>query len=262
MMNRTLLLLLALAGVACDKPATPPATPPASPTPTAQTTKSVDPPPAADLGHVAPREDVRAHMREHWGLATVVRDAVIAATFDELPDVAGELADHKAPDALRKYSAPIALMRDAAERAQKSGDAKNAAQATADLARACGDCHTAAGVTPTLPSEDLPPDEDATKAHMLGHDWAARELWAGLVMPSDERWARGAAALNRKPLTKGDFFEDWEVTDGLVGLDRAVHDMHPRVAAAATRDQRVAVFAELVQNCSSCHAATATGPVD
>ena len=252
---KTTLLLLTLALCACEKAA--PVAPPPAPAP--ETAKQVTP---VDVGAASPPENVRAHMQEHWGLAIVIRDAVIAATLDELPDVAGELADHKAPDALAAFSEPVSRMRSAAERAQKAGDLATASSATADLARACGDCHLAAGAAPSLPSEDLPPGENSTKAHMLQHDWAARELWAGLVIPSDERWARGAAGLAHKPLEKGDFFEDWEVTDGLIALDDNVHKLRARVAAAATRDERTAVYAELISNCAACHGATATGPVD
>lgn len=257
---RSLLLLSILALAACDKP---------SPTAVTNntTTTTVATTAAATVGTTTTAADpntdeVRQHMHEHWGLAVVVRDATIAATLDELPDVAGELADHKAPDALAAHREHIRAMRQAAEQAQKAPNTTEAAAAVASIARACGDCHVAAGVKPVLPSDDLPPDEDATKAHMLHRDFAARELWAGLVMPSDERWARGAQALNAKPLKKGDFFEDWEVTDALIQLDAKVYGMRDRVMAASTRDERVAVYAELITNCATCHGATDKGPVD
>jgi hypothetical protein len=266
---RHLLAITLLLLAACEKPtvAGPAATHGGSNT-TAPATTS--PPPSntagatqePDVGHRASAREVREHMREHWGLAVVIRDAVIAATLDELPDVAGELADHKAPDSLAKYREPIVTMRTAAETAQKTGNVKVAATATADLARACGDCHLAAKVAPSLPAEPLPPGEDATKAHMLRYDYAIRELWAGLVIPSDERWADGARALKQRPLKRGDFFEDWEVTDRLIELDQNVHRMRGDVVAAATRDDRVKLFGELIANCASCHAATAQGPVD
>ena len=264
-MRHLLAITLLLLG-ACEKPT------PATPTTTAGSTgssKTAPPPPdtagarhGTDVGHRASPREVREHMREHWGLAVVIRDAVIAATLDELPDVAGELADHKAPDSLAKYRDPIVTMRSAAEAAQKTGNVTVAAAATADLARACGDCHLAANVAPSLPAEPLPPGEDATKAHMLRYDYAVRELWAGLVIPSDERWSGGARALTQKPLKRGDFFEDWEVTDRMIELDQNVHKMRGDVVAAATRDERVKLFGDLIANCASCHAATAQGPVD
>lgn len=262
-MNRYTVLIAAVCLVGCDK------SPPQAPAPTDATQPVATAPDASVTANAAPdaaahnsRREVREHMREHWGLAVVVRDAVIAATLDELPDVAGELADHKAPDSLSSFAKPIAAMRSAAERAQKAPSTTEAATAVADLARACGDCHVAAGAGPTLPAEPLPPDEDATKAHMLRHDVAARELWAGLVIPSDERWAKGAALLEAKPLHRGDFFEDWEITEALIGLDKNVHQLRKRAAAAATRPERVAIFGELISNCATCHAATAEGPVD
>lgn len=257
---RHVLLISVLAMAACEKPV------PAKP---AQTTQTTQTPPIApveptdeDLGQVTPRTEVREHMREHWGLAMVVRDAVIAATLDELPDVAGELADHKAPDALARHTDAVAKMRGAAERVQKAGDVVKASMATADLAGACGDCHVEAKASPSISIEEVPDGEDATKAHMMRHDWAAKELWAGLVIPSDERWASGAAALDAPPLKKGDFFEDWEITDALINLDKRVHEMREPIAAAALRQDRVKLYGELISNCAACHAATAKGPVE
>jgi mono/diheme cytochrome c family protein len=261
--NRLLAITFALALAGCDKPA-PPVTPQTNATtaPVAATTATAAQTNSADAGHKDSPAEVRAHMREHWGLAAVIRDAVTAATLDEIPDVAGELADHKAPDSLGRHAEQIGKMRIAAERAQKAGSLVDAANATAELARACGDCHIAAGAKPTQPYDPLPPGDSATKAHMLRHDWAARELWTGLALPSDEHWEKGAAALSEKPLEKGQFFEDWEVTDALLALDENVHGMRKRIAAASTRDERVKVYAELISNCASCHSATAKGPVD
>ena len=98
-----------------------------------------------------------------------------------------------------RHSRNILEMRRLAAEVAAAKDLPQAARGAARLAAACGACHTAIDVTPTLMAA-MPRREDETLAgHMRKHYRAADLLYRGLVVPSEHSWNTGAAALAGDP---------------------------------------------------------------
>ena len=129
-----------------------------------------------------------APMREHFAKGAAIRDAVIRADLEGVRAPAKWLADHPQDDVPGSAQANVPEMRRLAAEVAAAKDLPQAARSVARLAAACGSCHTAIQVTPTLIAA-LPRGEDETLAgHMRKHYRAADLLYRGLVVLSDHSW--------------------------------------------------------------------------
>jgi hypothetical protein len=90
--------------------------------------------------------------------------------------------------------------------------------------------------------------------HMLEHQRALSNMVEGLVVPSTSRWQEGAKALRAAPLKREGLPRNTGATDTLVRLERDVHDLADRAAAAEATDARAAAYGELAAGCARCHA--------
>jgi cytochrome c553 len=88
---------------------------------------------------------------------------------------------------------------------------------------------------------------------MVGHQWAAVQMWEGLIGPSDDRWVVGAQALTTVPLnmiaanlTRTSDFDIDDVARIRLFATRAV--------AAKPQDARAEIFGNLLAACTHCHA--------
>jgi cytochrome c553 len=190
------------------------------------------------------------HMPHVWALERAVIRGELGATRRE----AGWLREHLAGvgderDAATEANAYIQGL----ERLAAATDGRAAASASAGVFAACGSCHRASGLTPEI---DLPPDRAGVTiaSHMLRDGRAARQLLQGLVMPSDEQWAAGAAALRRAPLAPGDFPVSDRIGQAMQGVDAAVRQLGGGAAAARTPAERAESYGALAAGCASCHA--------
>ena len=146
-----------------------------------------------------PASQVRPRMREHFSKGAAIRDAVIRADLAGVRAPAKWLADHPQDDLPESAQPNILEMRRLAAEVAAAKDLPQAARGAARLAAACGACHTAIEVTPTLMAA-IPRGEDETLAgHMRKHHRAADLLYRGLVVPSEHSWNAGAKALAGDP---------------------------------------------------------------
>lgn len=127
-----------------------------------------------------------------------------------------------------------------------------AAEATAQMAAACGACHQKMGMPLVFEAEDSPPPHGDQESHMQRHQWGADRLWEGLVGPSDESWRRGAKALLEAPLLrdaarkKGDA-DTQQIADH-------VHALGSSAVSVSEPAQRAGLYGELLGTCATCHA--------
>jgi hypothetical protein len=77
-------------------------------------------------------------------------------------------------------------------------------------------------------------------------------LWEGLVVPSGDAWARGAAVLSDAPLEPERLTPGQTPVPQIGVLTEAVHKLG-REALRVGAGQRGEVYAELLTTCGSCH---------
>ena len=117
--------------------------------------------------------ELRPRMREHFAKGAAIRDAVIRADLEGVRAPAKWLADHPQEDLPESAQPNILEMRRLAGEVAAAKDLPQAARGVARLAAACGACHTAIEVTPTLVAA-FPRGEDETlKGEMKKHYRAA-----------------------------------------------------------------------------------------
>jgi hypothetical protein len=97
------------------------------------------------------------------------------------------------------------------------------------------------------------PDVGGVVGHMLDHLRAADELLQGLVVPSESLWRSGAARLRTATLDPRDWPPDAKLSANAREADAAIHALADRAERATTKNQRGAVYTELLVTCASCH---------
>ena len=143
-------------------------------------------------------------------------------------------------------------MRRLAAEVAAAKDLPQAARGVARLAAACGACHTAIEVTPTLMAA-FPRGEDETLAgHMRKHHRAADLLYRGLVVPSEHSWNSGAKALAGDPA-------ELELRRGptarpeIEALAKRLHGLAEEAGTAGDPKARSDVYGRMLETCSDCH---------
>jgi cytochrome c553 len=199
-----------------------------------------------------PTAGVRPRMREHFSKGAAIRDAVIRADLEGVRAPARWLADHPQDDLPESAQPQILEMRRLAADVAASKDLPEAARRVARLAAACGACHTAIEVTPTLMAA-FPRGEDETlSGHMRKHDRAADLLYRGLVVPSDHSWNSGAKALAGDPaeleLRRGP-----TVRPEIEALAKRLHGLAEEAGTARDAKARSDVYGRMLETCSDCH---------
>ena len=92
-------------------------------------------------------------------------------------------------------------------------------------------------------------------AHMLRHQWAAEQMWDGLIGPSEARWNDGVTELAEAPLGQDEIFANATATPAIGKLATDVHALAAEGRKATTWDDRAAVYGRLLASCAACHAA-------
>ena len=199
----------------------------------------------------APTE-VRPRMREHFAKGAAMRDAVIRADLEGVRAPAKWLAEHPQDDLPAAAEPNIREMQRLAAVVAAAPDLAQAARGVANLAAACGACHTAIQVTPTLMAT-VPRAEDKTLAgHMRKHYRAADLLYRGLVVPSEHSWNLGAEVLTGDPV-------ELELSQGpmakpeIEALAKRLHGLAEEAGKAGDAKARSEVYGRMLETCSECH---------
>ena len=197
---------------------------------------------------------VQTSMHEHFSLARDLRDWATSGDYDALRATARELAGPRETWGLPPGSIPyIVQIREAALRAAEAVDGAEAIHASADVARACGDCHLA---TESTLGERFrvarPRVDDPSIRHANYLSWVTRLLWDGLVGPSERMWRTGAEAMATvggvpPPRSPGVPAAEVERTSRLLGdLARRAFDTQDPVP-------RAELVADIWTVCAGCH---------
>jgi cytochrome c553 len=134
-----------------------------------------------------------------------------------------------------------------------AGTPGEGARALSRSAMWCGQCHLAAGVTAGV-DDSPPPAGDGVLPHMLRHRWMVDRLWEGLIGPSDEAWARGAAALVAEAALLPSATPHGEHRGYAVDvMSRYVHEAGEAAAEAKDPSARAKVLGDLLATCADCH---------
>lgn len=201
--------------------------------------------------------EVAAHMSEHFGRASDLQRAVVNGNMEAIEGTANWLAEHsKLTGAPASWDPYLAEMRTAAEVAAEAPDLYTAAQATARVGSACGDCHKAHGAVVELSVGGALAEGGDAVAHMQRHVWASERLWEGLVVPSAEVWQTGAKALDEVPLVSEEVSNDQEIKTEIQLVANRVHELGAMARQALDPSLRAAAYGELLATCYRCHQAT------
>jgi mono/diheme cytochrome c family protein len=201
-----------------------------------------------------PAVDVKPHMGEHFTKAADVQAAVVRGDLDAAKEHAKWLAEHEEIAGLPASGlAAVQEMKRAAKAVVEAPDAKAAAQASAEMAGACGTCHAAANAKPSFPPAPAKAAANPVAAHMHQHQHAIDLLYHGLIAPSGEAWAEGAKALKTAPLTKAEMPKSKSAKEAAIA-EAETHAAADKASAAQDPQARADVYGQLVAGCASCHA--------
>jgi mono/diheme cytochrome c family protein len=194
-----------------------------------------------------------AVMQHHFVEISRVHDAVIRGDLRAALPPAAELAAMRMPAGLPETVEPVVgILRQAGRLAGTAPNLRTAAAATVAMLQQCATCHQMVGIYPA-PIPPKRPDVGGIVGHMLDHLKAADDLLQGLIIPSDSLWQSGAARLRTATLSPDDWPPDPKLTAEARKADAAVHALSDRARAARTKNERGAVYAELLTTCASCH---------
>lgn len=192
-------------------------------------------------------------MHERFGAARRIEQAIAFSDLEQARRDAHDLATLDEPDVLLTWRPYFDAIRDAARQVESSGSVVDAARRAATLGERCADCHEAIAARVVFPAEVRPPEDRRLAGKMLGHQWAATQMWYGLIGPADDRWLAGARALTTVPLTI--------VAQGVTPSSELDVDDVARVRLYANRalrpmaqDARAELFGTLLATCTHCHA--------
>ena len=182
------------------------------------------------------------------------RDAVARGDLDGASTYATTILESDFSEAPESWAPHVKGFLAAAESVVNAETVEVAGEGIGVMAAACGTCHRDAGFAMTLAEEEpLEPSADVAQ-HMRNHHWAVMWMWQGLIAPSQQRWAQGAAGLAEAPLAPATSSSDSEVS----AWAGHVHTLGERAGEVdITAGTAGPLLGEILSTCASCHERTA-----
>lgn len=206
--------------------------------------------------------DLASHMSEHFIASVDLETAVIRGQLREGQRHAAWIAAHEPHPELRGANGPyVAAVRAAAARASDAADLPALAEAAADMATACGGCHSNTGAGPSQLLGAPPDDDDSIASRMARHVWAADRLWESLLNRSDEIWVLGADVLNQAALAAGEEPLDAAAAGDLTPHTQRLAEVAQRAQVTQEWNDRAGVVGDLLATCSGCHGVLGIDPL-
>ena len=203
-----------------------------------------------DLARTMLVEKRRMHTR--FEAATRIEHAIAFSDLERARTEAGHIAGLDVSNAALTWRPYFESVRGAAEQVEASRSLGEAARLTAMLGQRCANCHIAIAARVEFPAEPRPSVGRKLASEMNGHQWAAAQMWWGLIGPSDEHWTAGARALTTVPLTT--------VAQSVTPSSELDVDDVARVRLYANRamtmsdpNARTDLFGTLLTTCAHCH---------
>jgi hypothetical protein len=192
-------------------------------------------------------------MHERFAAASRIQEAIAFSDLERARTEAHQIAALDESEVLPTWQPYFESVRDAAHQIELSGSLVDAARFAATLGQRCASCHVAIAARVTFPVQPRPVDGPRLAVQMPGHQWAAAQMWRGLLGPSDERWAAGARALTTVRLTS--VAQSVTPTSELDVDDLARIRLYAnRALTARSQDARAELFGTLLTTCAHCHA--------
>jgi hypothetical protein len=193
----------------------------------------------------------RMHVR--YTAARQIEIELARSDLDQAKVYAHTISELDEPDALPTWQPYTIAIRNAARQIEITNDIVTAARMTGMLGMRCAQCHVAIKAHVTFPDRPRPSEDPKLASQMLGHQWAAVEMWEGLIGPSDERWLVGARALTTVPINIVAQAKTPAFAGDIDDVSR-VRLYARRALAATTDDARAEVFGTMLATCAHCHA--------
>ena len=153
------------------------------------------------------------------------------------------------PDLLPVWRPYVEGIRDAAREVETTPDLERAARATSTLGMRCAQCHEASHAP--VGFAETPRPAATGSAGMADHQWAALEMWNGLVGPAPSHWTAGAKALQTLPVNL--IAAAPPLLRGDVDDVARIRMLATRAETAATSEARAHVFGDMLAACAHCH---------
>jgi hypothetical protein len=203
------------------------------------------------LARAAAGAQQRMHTR--FAAASRIQQAIAFGDLERVRAEARDIAALDESEVSLTWQPYFDSVRDAAHQVELSESVLDAARLTAILGQRCANCHVAIGARVAFPVESRPPDGPKLAVQMPGHQWAAAQMWYGLIGPSDERWVAGARALTTIRLTSVAQSATPASELDLDDLAR-IRLYANRALTARPQDARADLFGTLLTTCTHCHA--------
>lgn len=191
-------------------------------------------------------------MHERFGAARRIEQAIAFGDLPRARSEAHELAALEEPDVLLTWRPYFDAIRDAARHVESTGNVVDAARSMAILGRRCADCHEAIAARVVFPDESSPSGGKKLAAKMHGHEWAATQMWYGVIGPSEDRWITGARALSAVPLTIVAYGATRRSEPDIDDVAR-IRLYAKRAQVTTSRTDRAELFGTLLATCAHCH---------
>lgn len=239
-MRRARLVLLAavIVPAACRSPSSEP--PPVAPSPAG------DP-------LIASMQAVQRRMHVRYAHARLMIVAIARSDLDDARANAQVLAEVAEPQALPVWQPYVDAIQRAARETASAADLGGAAAGAALIGARCAGCHVATHAHVHAASEARPEAGPRIARQMVGHQWAATEMWQGLMAPSDERWQAGAEMLIAMPPGVVAEREGATLAESVDDMAR-VRMFGRRALAPMSNADRGDLYGELLTTCVRCHA--------
>jgi len=213
------------------------------------------PPPAP----TTPRESeqaAREKMHVRFRAADTMELAIAQADLETGRREARALDTLEEPDVLASSQPFLDDVRTAAHRVAVAISLDDAADGVALVGRACARCHEATHAAVRF--ESAPRVEPKLAVDMAGHQVAARQMWEGLIGPSDQRWQAGARSLAAFPPDIRSELVTRTWANDVDDVSR-IRLYAASAAETAAHDERAALFGRILAGCAHCHT-TVTRP--
>jgi hypothetical protein len=203
------------------------------------------------LARAAAAAQRRMHVR--FEAASRIQVAIAFSDLERARDEAHHIATLDESEVLPTWQPYFDAVRDAAHQVELSTSHVDAARPAALLGQRCASCHVAIAARVRFPVEPRPADGPRLAVQMPGHQWAAAQMWHGLIGPSEERWIAGARALATVRLAS--VAQSVTPASELELDDLARIRLYANRALTATsQDARAELFGTLMTTCAHCHA--------
>lgn len=226
------------------------------------------PDPKAIVSRLVPTtKNTGADMRSHFQRASVLHAAVISGDGLTLQDAVAAFSGRPPLDTQAtppSWKPHLEALRKAESRATDASNELDLeldedlsrpvgelASAMGDIAVACGSCHRAHGITPTV-STATPVTAD-TSAHMVSHQVAADLMWQSLLRHDETEWNRAAGLLSKVSMCPESSRDYPALPEGAAKDAAQLHELARSGLKASTMAQRGQVYGKLLATCASCH---------